>query len=704
MTTELADEPRTTAAMFFSTGAEHASRLLALASLALAIAVHIVMRGDQQTKVTAIAAITFSGGFLLGTASTYAIAVVLACAYVGPLLARLSVDDGSAYLIFLIVGFLGVMLARWSPRWSLPVAWRGPLVGWALVVAVTWPIVAARELDFHPELASLLDRPVSITGSPAWVAVVVVADSAAVLIFTVLWLDWLFETFGADPRRFNRAVIAPLLASGAVACAFAAYQFFADVTLFNEGWLAFGRAGGTLLDANALGAVAMLCSCGCVALTDWRSRRWKVVSLAAIALTWVGIWASGSRTALIAELIAFAWIAWSVAYRALMTHGPQAVIAQRRTRIAAMAVACIVIAAALFAIRDTGPARRLGWIVPTASTRAVGGFMREMWHRFGYGTAAVEMIRKTPWFGVGAGMFAVMVADYPYSHLHGPLAPDNAQNWIRHQLAELGLVGSLGWITWAGVVAAWIVRRRPEVASTRSATAIAGALAGIVAVSQVGMPTQNAAVALTFWTLLFWYVLVRSPETARGSRSAAAPSWTWMLVTSLVVACAIGTWVVGTTTLQVPMRARNAGWLYHYGFSRVELTPAGEEFRWAEQYAVAVVPAPKRVVKLTMWVDRSDIVTSPARARVWHEDRIVIDTVLHDHRPVTTYVILDRDPPWFMVRTYFDRVVPPASREHGLAVQWTFVDAVPSETSDGRRSAAALGLFWRVWLLAARLS
>ena len=33
-------------------------------------------------------------------------------------------------------------------RWSLPRAWRWPLVAWALVVAVSWPIVFMRETDF----------------------------------------------------------------------------------------------------------------------------------------------------------------------------------------------------------------------------------------------------------------------------------------------------------------------------------------------------------------------------------------------------------------------------------------------------------------------------------------------------------------------------------------------------------------------------
>jgi len=48
--------------------------------------------------------------------------------------------------------------------------------------------------------------------------------------------------------------------------------------------------------------------------------------------------------------------------------------------------------------------------------------------------------------------------------------------------------------------------------------------------------------------------------------------------------------------------------------------------------------------------------------------------VLRDNQPVTTDVILDRDPQMLMVRTYLDRTVPASRPDLGLAVQWTFAD------------------------------
>ena len=66
-------------------------------------------------------------------------------------------------------------------------------------------------------------------------------------------------------------------------------------------------------------------------------------------------------------------------------------------------------------------------------------------------------------------------------------------------------------MAWAVAIVVWAARRRTSLADRRSAVSIVSALAGILVISQVGMPTQNPAVALTCWTFLFWYVLVRSP-------------------------------------------------------------------------------------------------------------------------------------------------------------------------------------------------
>jgi hypothetical protein len=654
----------------FADRAEQATKGLILMSLAAAIVVRAFVADGNQTGFATIAAASFAAAWVISALWENAAGLVLGATFLAPaVFSRFWVHDPNAYPLFLTTGLLGVMWRRGSWRhWSLPKDWRVPLVGWALVAAVSWPIIALREVDFHPELPGMLDLPASAIALSARSSIAIAADAAALLMLGILWLDWLFQQYSGDRRRFQRSLVMPLLAGGSIACAVAAYQLFGDITFLNTGWAQFHRTAATMMDANGFGIAAMLCGSGFLACLDrGRDRPWNVAMLGGFALSLVGTWASGSKTALVAEMIALA-----IAGQSLARPSGSSGRTRHRGRLAVLAVAGVTAGALLFALRDTGPALRIGWILPRASFDSIAGFSRMLWDRGGYGRAALEMIRSHPWFGVGLGSFPLIVGDYQFSHLGGPLAPDNAQNWIRHNLAELGTVGSLGWIAWA-VCLAIAVFRRPNRARDWSATVVAGALVGIVLVSQVGMPTQNAAVAIAFWTFLFWYFSDRWPAIPDGERQSAA-AWQWMLLAAVIVVFAIGTLHTSLTSLRVPMRARQGGWNYVYGFREIERTPGGDAYRPTDQHAVAVVRAASRAVKLAVWVTRPDVATHPVLARVWHDDRLVLETVLHDNQPVTTDIIIEREPRMLMVRTYLDRTVPPSPPDLGLAVQWTFAD------------------------------
>ena len=62
-----------------------------------------------------------------------------------------------------------------------------------------------------------------------------------------------------------------------------------------------------------------------------------------------------------------------------------------------------------------------------------------LWERFGYGPAAIEMIKEHPIDGVGVGMFHALVVRFRQAARLLPCRADNAQNWFRHVFAELGL-------------------------------------------------------------------------------------------------------------------------------------------------------------------------------------------------------------------------------------------------------------------------
>ncbi len=77
----------------------------------------------------------------------------------------------------------------------------------------------------------------------------------------------------------------------------------------------------------------------------------------------------------------------------------------------------------------------------------------QLWRRGGYGTASTTMIREHPLFGVGVGSFNWLSGDYTELAGEGRQRPDNAQNWIRHLLAEIGVLGLLHILWWCGLFA-----------------------------------------------------------------------------------------------------------------------------------------------------------------------------------------------------------------------------------------------------------
>ena len=174
-----------------------------------------------------------------------------------------------------------------------------------------------------------------------------------------------------------------------------------------------------------------------------------------------GVWLSGSRTAFLALVVGVTLIVVPACRR----------LASPDTRplpfvLGAVALVVFLAFAALVFVPLTGPGERIREMVPPASVDGAQRLVRTLWNRGWYGPAAHLMIRDHPVVGVGVGAFHPLVGQY--ARLAGHRAAfDNAQNWYRHQLAELGLVGSIPWILWviffSGIPAADPRRRRTAV-------------------------------------------------------------------------------------------------------------------------------------------------------------------------------------------------------------------------------------------------
>ena len=662
----------------------YATKLLVIVSMAGAIALETFITAGVWPGLLPLTMAAFVVAAAISVVYDEACAAtVLAFGYVMPALILLV--RGNLLLYFGHVwsaALLGAILPR-SVRggWAVPRRWMAPLVLWALTIALTWPIVAMRELDFTPRLLSIIHLANSGLGGPPPVAAAGVADNALGLGLSILWLDWLFAAFAHAESRFRRFIVGGNAVSWAIATAVSVYQLFVNMSFLNGGlYGAMGRASGTLLDANPFGVIAAAWGPALVAAA-WLTRdaRRRALSVCALAASWIGMWASAARTAFGVGCIAFAFLLYGV----WSTQAHRASLRARTRLLIAGAIAAVALVAAIaWMPATTGPLPRLRGMLPTWSVTSVTGFAREMWDRNGYGATATELARAFPFFGVGIGSFHILVFDYHYYQTHVVLPPDNAQNWYRHQFVENGLVGSIGWIVWVATFAWFVLTRRAPAATRFPATIVKGLVIGLAVVSLFGIPTQTIAVSIAFCTFAFWYVALADGAEQSGSGAGrprlGAPAWVGIWI--VAVAAAAGTFCTARTELRVPARAAKFGWAYFYGFADAEptLDVARRSAVWATRHAVAVLTPPTRWVKVTVSVDRLNLAKGPVDVTVSCDNVVVVDTRVADVRPITRYVALRDGNKGMMLETRVSRSIRPADfglqdrRERGLLVEWEF--------------------------------
>src|SRR5713101_750082 len=195
--------------------------------------------------------------------------------------------------------------------WHFPREWKIPLVLWALTVALSWPIVFLREVNFTPVLT--LNTPAfnNRGGLPTNVAAAWVLQTAVIQGVGFLWIDWLFGTFRTDQReRFARYVLVPLGTSFVLTSLVAFYQAFIDIRFLNgPAWIGAGQASGALMDANPLGVLAACWGPTFLVPTlTGQHRGRRVIAITAMAVSWLSVLSSGSRSALLIAGIAVLYL------------------------------------------------------------------------------------------------------------------------------------------------------------------------------------------------------------------------------------------------------------------------------------------------------------------------------------------------------------------------------------------------------------
>jgi hypothetical protein len=651
---------------------ERASRTALVASVGAITIFQLAFHPDLTPALQGAALAALVLGALVGPlASGLGVAVWIAAAPLAPALLRVATGrEGPVLDIVWMAGLAGVLLRAGAvARWSLPPLWRLLLGAWALVLSLAWPIVVARELNFHWHT---LHDDAAVNSWALLTAARVVAWSLYVTqtqLLGLLWFDWLWGRFSRDAAALPRAVHA-LWLGVTLASVVAVYQGAIDLQFLSTAfWANERRAAGTLLDANGYGMLAALAA----PVAAWSLRKRLPVALGVFAVNAIGLWMSGSRTALVGAVAGVVGLSASVlAVRNGPPSGvPAAAPRDRRTtsRLAAALVALVLVVGGLIAAGSAiGPLRRVA-DVPLSRAGLSG-----LWSRGGYGTIAVQMMRDTPWTGVGPGMYHVIAPDYWRVSRQMTLPFDNAQNWWRHQASELGALGALPLIVWSALVAGGVLLAAPR-EGRGDGWLPRALLAGIGFASLLGMPTQNPIALLWLFALVAWWSSASAGALAEGRVGPHFARPLAVLLLLLVALHAGGTAVLARGWLSVPERAKRAHRDYVVGAYDLEPRPGASLFRWTNGDARFQLAAQTRWLFLRLWVQHPDVTSVPVHVTVSIGCDVVFDEDLTSTAPVRVGVELPegRDVVEATVRT--SRTWQPApeppgdTRQLGVAVE-----------------------------------
>jgi hypothetical protein len=587
---------------------------------------------------------------------------------------RAGVRDLYGFEIIWILPLLALTLSdrtAWT-RWSVPERWRWPLTMWTVVVSVSWPIVFFRELDFYWGILPLPRVSNTSIGIAPWDAGTTIAYFALGHNVGILWLDALFRWFPrTEAAALKSRVLVPLAASALVACGVSLYQAYVDLSFMNSGfWSYMGRVAGTLGDPNKFGMIAALWGAGTMVLARGFAAPWsKVTAIGGLLLTVGGVWVSGTRTGLAALLIILAAAAFEH-WRSWRSRPDRSINIRRLAAGVAGALAIVVVAVLALRASSTTTVADRGLLdhLPLVGHQSIGRTLNDwIWERFGYGPAAIRMLREHPVSGVGVGAFHTLAHDF--GKLEGyDIVPDNAQSWVRHMLAELGVLGSIPWAWWCVLFGATLFRSpRVEGAGDPdrrfTSGVLRGALIGFAVASLFGMAGQSMPVIITFWVFVFWFTLERGPEGPHPDDAVRWRRMTVALSAALVVVHAAVTLADARGDLRPRHRSQRFGWFYRYGLYDLEPDPGGNPVgrRWTLDRALAVVQVQGNVLKFAAWIDHPDGDTNPPHVRVRADGRTVFEGPLRRSAPLFLDIPATPGEKFLILETSIDRLYRPAA-------------------------------------------
>jgi hypothetical protein len=313
--------------------------------------------------------------------------------------------------------------------------------------------------------------------------------------------------------------------------------------------------------------------------------------------------------------------------------------------------------------------------------------LEELWSRGGYGTIADRMVRDHPLIGVGIGAYRYLAPDYWRNIFQAQLQLDNAQNWWRHQVAELGILGGSFVLLWSATVVWVLFARTSERRNGLRAWLVRGLLVGLGAISFVGVPTQNPVVLLWFYFLAAW-LWVMTPARLPGVGTPRVRSAIW--TAAVVAAClyVTGHLLAAQGPLALTERAIRFPREYVSGAYPPEFLPDGTEFRWTDDEARFILPARTEALLVRLWAHHPDITERPVTFTISSPCGQILQRELTDTAPVVIGVLIPPGIPAIDATVRVVRTWSPAEygasdgRPLGVAVSTDFVDRSLAVTRD----------------------
>ena len=610
-------------------------------------------------------------------------AVVLCVAPMAPvLLATLAGVNGPTSDTVWLAAVVGFTLPRvsWS-RWELPSVWGLLLGGWALTVSLAWPVLVAREVGFDIRVVTDVAAINSWAGLSAPHVVAWILHTTLVHLTGLLWLEWLL-TGSLTPSR-TPTVGHALWIGVTVASVVAIAQGVINIEFMSTpAWASLRRATATMLDANAYGVLAALAGpVAVISLAPVRLTNGPLLAGLALGINWLGLWMSGSRTALVCGVVG------TLALAAGMRRSGS--WSRSGFRWVAWMIAAVVVSGLLWSSSAIGPLQRLRAVNEIRTEDAV----QRLWARGGYGTIALQMIREHPLTGVGVGTYHWLAPDYWRVQTDQALPFDNAQNWWRHQIAEFGVVGAVPLIAWSCCLCWLIVASRANKAHISADISVRGLLVGLGLISLVGMPTQNPLVMMWFLYLAAWLALLGPP-----SHSSLHWPWAvrlgWPVAAALAVFYAGGHLVSAHGSLSVADRAMRAHRDYAVGTYAPESMPGGAEFRWTRADAKIWLQTRSRVVVVRSWVAHPDADLRAVTLRIATPCQEILVEELQNERLVSLALELPDNGPLVLL-THVSRTWRPSdygqldTRELGAGLTIDYVESLATASDIDRRVTIA---------------